>query len=355
MFENNNELISSSTLSSKLPQNQNGIKSNIAEVTDIILDENHVLYTGPNDIGKAVINILDGNPNPEGVLATPGTKNIFVIPIIGELVKFYYILDKVYYEAPISYIGDVFENTSNKLVTGDKVTSSSTNISNFKSSGPKPTVAPSSTPTTDNKLNKLNKSKQVDMVPGMLMIQSRFGSAMIFSYDKDARYQNITITNNALNNDNSIFICEQNVEFNASTNGKQYYYNNLSEPVFKGKQIILNSDRIILNSNQNEISIFSKRSLYGSANEKIIFECGDNIILSTAKSISLKANKITIGDGATIPAVLGTKLTQLISKIIQEMTKLTFGAPGTPPVNLPSILALNSEVTGILSNNVKII
>lgn len=102
---------------------------------------------------------------------------------------------------------------------------------------------------------------------------------------------------------------------------------------FAGNQIILSSDRIVLNSKKQEIVGFAKEGI-GFATEK-------TLALNAKNIIELEGGRISLGFNATSPLILGDRMIDFLANIIdllvkmnESITKMTHptgvGPSGTP-------------------------
>ena len=83
----------------------------------------------------------------------------------------------------------------------------------------------------------------------------------------------------------------------------QFPYNN--------SQIILNSNRLVLNSKSDSIFLFSNKIISLSSNE--------GIHINTEKEFITNASKIQLGLNAVEPLVKGTKFINLMEKLLNDL------------------------------------
>jgi hypothetical protein len=100
-----------------------------------------------------------------------------------------------------------------------------------------------------------------------------------------------------------------------------------------GKQILVNSDRIVLNAKQEEIII-------SSAKGTVITSKAD-IIIESSSEITLDAAKINLGFPAIYSAVNGELLETILNSIITAIGTITPTTPGAPAAEVAR-LALQS-------------
>lgn len=168
-------------------------------------------------------------------------------------------------------------------------------------------------------------------------------------------YDPITILTNGLNYDpNKQYYVEQ-INKDASSiyltttqkiplqTDKSGVLNNLTNPLnvpdYTKSQIILNSDRVVLNSKRNEVMLFAKTNI--ELNTK------NNINLNADTRIHLNSNQVFLGkytQGKSLqPVLLGYETINLFQHLQETLTRLAYylssaiGAPeGAPLVNLNS-------------------
>jgi len=106
--------------------------------------------------------------------------------------------------------------------------------------------------------------------------------------------------------------------------GKSSVYTPIYPQVYEGRQVIINSDRLIFNAKQDSI-LFSSNKIIG-------FNTNGSFHFDSEKNFIVNSNKIVLGikntaDGATIygqePAVLGNQMEEFISELIDAVIHLT--------------------------------
>ena len=130
-----------------------------------------------------------------------------------------------------------------------------------------------------------------------------------------------------------------------------------------GSQIILNSDRITLNSKKDEVMIFAKTNIEISTNNIINLNAGSRVHLNT-KYVFLGTKKD--GTVPTEPLLLGNKTVQLLTQLLKVLGELgnsltqtispplggpipTLNAAGTTMVN--QLNSLQEQLKNIVSSN----
>lgn len=121
---------------------------------------------------------------------------------------------------------------------------------------------------------------------------------------------------------------------------------------FGGNQVIIASDRIVLNANKQEIVGYSKEGI-GFATEKCLALNAKNIV-------ELEGGKISLGYNATHPILLGDRMIELLAKFFdlviqmnEAITLLTVGTgtgPSTTPLNSGEFVGIINGISGLLNS-----
>ena len=136
--------------------------------------------------------------------------------------------------------------------------------------------------------------------------------------------------------------------------------------IYQGKQVIINSDRLLFNAKNDSILLFSDKAIGFSTNGSFHFDTtnlDENKFVVNSPNIYLGLNND--GNFPTEPAVLGDKMEILIEDILDMVdglidditTKIIFisGIPGTPGglcANAPMLATRRREIEG-LKNQIK--
>ena len=206
---------------------------------------------------------------------------------------------------------------------------------------------------------------------GDTLIQSRFGSAIHFNSEDGAGLSpNILISNNINKNKiidlyvkedinvdgSSIYLMSNkdtstNIQFSTD---KYETVQSISSLI--NNQIIINSDKIFLNSKVNEVAIFGKTNILLSSNDIIGLESNKISMISDivqiesnktsieSDNITLSADKIYIGSETSAqPVVLGDELVSILNDLITQIAAITVtnaAGPSGPPNNIAAINAI---------------
>jgi len=163
----------------------------------------------------------------------------------------------------------------------------------------------------------------------------------------------VPVVENINNDDSSIyFTSTQQIPLQASSTSYLSYKNNPPQVPnqYAGKQIIINSGRLVFNSTLDHILFSSKKSINLNAQESV------NIDAST---VTLQAGKVYLGSkNATEPLLLGNKTISTLNNLITNLSAflqicstVVSTAPGTPlvPLNLAAS-QLSSQLKVIQGN-----
>lgn len=398
-----------------------------AIIEDVILNERHPLYaTDGSNIGLAQVRYI---PDDAGVTndgaglnwALPMDSSVKEFPLLNEVVLVHVITGRLFYSRRLNVTNKLAQCAWPALAVGSNTEISSANRSQnavMAAQG-----GDTYTPQTNEPIKQLGDSfienpnvQPVRSCEGDSVIYGRYGnlirlgSSLWSNPDTQNPQPNIlivagqtpvaesstgkTITPYSLvyedvnENISSIWmVSDEEVRFRSATQNSQATNKaNLRsseitrlDPHYTGAQIFINSDRLILNSKQNEISLFSKseinlssigsitldseRSVYLTSNVDIILDSMDDILL-TGKTISLSARenlshktsgnysilgkKIFIGTANDVsePMVLGASLSSFLQKLIDifttnlpTATAVITTAPGIAPVQFVSLIA----------------
>jgi hypothetical protein len=113
---------------------------------------------------------------------------------------------------------------------------------------------------------------------------------------------------------------------------------------FDGKQIIINSDRIIFNARKNE--------LIGYSNSNINFSANGTFTVNTNKDTIINSRTIYLGFEAKEKIVLGDTLKDVLGEILDaigQITVLTGMGPSSPPQNAAKFASIKTKLSKILS------
>lgn len=260
----------------------------------------------------------------------PLSPHMVAYPLIGEVVNIAKHGNQMYYYQPLNMRNHVNMNVANNVSTDPKVTAQ----------------------TTEHNRNLLSEY-------GDVVINGRFGNGIKFGSDPFYQYPDIKITNRQsvppqkiqdehyphLQNINadgsSIFITSGPAR---ETDVLIPAVQTLTTPdILDGDMITINSDRLVFNTKETDIHMFSSRNLNLAAKDEINLELGLESI----------GGRITLGDAeSTNPMVLGNQLQDLFEKLftsLQSFTNSVSNATGIAEVGDAAKVMLD-EVQNMKSN-----
>ena len=345
-----------------------------ARVIDIILDESHPRFREAgewNGLGTIIFNntddvIRDGLNYP---LARPLFPNIKIYPLKNELVYCIRLANsdinentgqrKIYYFPPISIWNHPHHNALPNILNGENLPENSKQDYPLIEAGNVRRVSDNSTDIDLGKTFK-ERSNIHPLLPfeGDIILEGRWGNSIRFGSTVKNTLNNwsmsglngdpITILRNGqgsdeeigwipttenINIDNSsIYLTStQNVPLNVSSTNNYKSYTTLpdnpppTKPFdYHGKQILINSGRLVFNTNQDHLLLSSKKSINLNAVKSINFDTSGPIVLSTSTWTS-KIGGIYLGSpeiGKTEPAVMGEQMYELIFSLLEDLKVL---------------------------------
>jgi hypothetical protein len=158
------------------------------------------------------------------------------------------------------------------------------------------------------------------------------------------------------NNESSIYLAStQKIPLTAA-NTSYTSYNTGSAPIapnqYAGKQIILNSGRLVFNSTNDHILLTSKKSINLNTSNFNVDSPNGQIVLQTFVDIN-QTGSIKLGDkDATEPLLYGNITQDLLQQLITSIKTFTNSVSAAPNVAAIAIYAqtLNGQVTAIEQN-----
>ena len=327
-------------------------------VVDVILDDSHSDYEtfgkleAINGIKYQLINEKENNITPDTTFAFSSETNFKRVPLIGEIVEIFSAtqnsannltyLNRTYYRYPLN-----LWNTAHHNALPD-ITSNATEVD-----------------FGDNVVEKENIGT-LQPFPGDVYIEGRTGQSLRFSnfkhpkniYTDDrnngdplailriGQTENVDILSNYIEDINldpsSIYLTSNHtVPLNPSTVAQVSYINNdtpISISTYRGKQILINSGRIVLHSNEDHLLINSKNSINLSSNSTNI----DNLDYT-----AINSPKILLGAKAIEPVLKGQSSIDLLNSLIDVLLNIlsSHDLALTPDLASTQLIAAASEAT----------
>jgi len=315
-----------------------------AEVVDIILSDEHPDFEKYEDIGKAKIRyIYSETGKEESILAwaKPIDPNIKAFPLIGEIVIGVTLYEDLYYTSKLN----IFNNLNENSYPGASLPDLSREYKAKRKANEYEDVSNSNAPNKqagaeDVKLGETFKKQDVKpMLPkeGDIIFDGRFGQSIRLGSNSETQLPNLKIKvgqpdevpdtplqpiEEDINLDpNSIWISSINEEIELepatiqSDVHLEFYDGRPNE--FIGNQIFMNSDRIVLNTKENEFMTFAKKAINLVTEGVFTIDSVDEIIINTNNRSVLNSPEIYLGSAdATEPVVLGETLKQLLTEMM---------------------------------------
>lgn len=146
--------------------------------------------------------------------------------------------------------------------------------------------------------------------------------------------------------DASIYMCStQKIDLESATSDYSAYKSHPEKPnAYAGKQVLINSDRLIFNSKASDILLFANKTIGLSAVE--------SVNISAGKAFVANAEKYYLGVNATEPIILGDTAVSWLKELvaaIKAITVPTGTGPSGVPVNLPQFEQLLAKLNKLLS------
>jgi hypothetical protein len=400
-----------------------------ALIEDVILNEEHPNYNEDgSNIGDARVRFLPTDRNlPVEKLnwACPVESGIEDYPLKNETVLVYFALGRLFYSRRINSTKKIGEATWPGLnaVMGSPVTGTEQSknmllaaqgIEPYNLDARVSAKAISQIPLQNPNARRVRASQGDMILYGRFGNLIRVGSNLMTNEDVQVPEPNILLTaglhspaelstnrptiyslmyeNINLDKSSIWMVSNQTVKFVASTATSQAenkaHLASSSErtTVYDGAQIFINSDRVILNSKKNEISLFSNNEINLSSIKSITLDTESSIFMTGNKDITLDATedvfirgnsvsinavndlsyktsgnysivgkKIFIGSNGdtTQPMVLGTKLAVFLQQLVSTLNgnlQTAFTPSPAGAVSLATLTAALTDLQTSLSN-----
>ena len=377
-----------------------------AEVVDVILNEEHPSFEDYTDIGTIIARPCFSEYDADRAILKkfkPLDMQIKEYPVVGEYVIVAEYFTQKYYMQKLN----VSSTINNGMIPGKsfnmnptkKNTGNASNYQKNNSTG----IAKGDEDFYKKLFNDYDFLPRLDLAPveqklGEIVFNGRFGQSIKFGTDGvreesylspnmifkvgqrlDATEEEFDSNKNMLKpikedinlDGTSISLTTlEEVTLNPVTIDSEVHYQRLVDNVpekFDGKQIILNSDRIIFNTKKNQFMCFSKLSQYFCTEEKFIVDSllGVNInspapiVVSTEDKTIINSPEIYLGvsdeenPSQDEPLVKGETLKGLLEELIDLMLKTQFvngaGPASMNPANIADYVSIKTKLMTILS------
>lgn len=353
-----------------------------AEVVDIILSDNHPDFESYKDIGKAKIRYITSENGKDQSLLTyakPMNANIKDYPLIGEIVIGVKYLGSLYYTQRLN----VSNNINQVSKPGASLPQLKRKYSTRKKASEYEDIYTSGTSnkkkeSSDFKLGKVfirnDNIKPIQPYEGDIIIEGRFGESIRLGSDQEINTPTMKIRVGQPNEVSNTFLQPIDEDFNLDQNSiwigtneeiplnpstiqspihLEFYDNKPNE--FIGNQIFMNSDRIVLNTKENEFMTFAKRAINLVTEGVTTIDSVDDVTINTTSNTIINSNEIYLGSpNADEPVVLGetlkTILEEMIDYLISHKHATSTGPSGPPlPPELNQLQRWKTKIDSALS------
>lgn len=312
-----------------------------AVVEDIILNETHPEYdkqTGIN-IGMAKVRLIPDDRNvPKDQLnwVMPLESTIREYPLKNEIVMVFYSVGRLFYTRRVNINNKITESSwpglSQKFSPQSATSNTSQNVAIAAQGGP--SFRPWGETQSTNLGDEFAENPTVKMVrpnEGDTIIQGRYGNIIrfgssVFSNPVTPTPQpNLLLTvgqdlNKAvstqqssvyslvyedINKDKSCIwmVTDEKIVLDPSTKSSKSHLRSAESSdstKYTGAQIFVNSDRVVLNSKINEISLFAKKEINLSAVESITIDSGKSVFITAERDIEISTPRDLILSGRSV-------------------------------------------------------
>ena len=387
-----------------------------AEVIDVVVDKNHTIVQSTGDdslIGCIKCRMLYselGTVSEELSYVKPMNCSMKKIPVIGEYVVIYELMGEKYY-MPFDILSSVVSNSQPGASVRDLFYRKDADESNAASYEQNQATGPDSVNEKEleeadtvyyGKFFKPNYDiRPLEINEGHCLIEGRYGNSIRFGSDTsdDGVYNyspNIIIRAGQLWDDgsqipssiyepvkeninldgSSIWMTTQQVVGLTPSTVEDELYNSslINKPEqFDGKQVIINSDRLIFNTKTQQFLCFSKSDIYFNTTTNFVVDAMENVIINNRGTVNMtsesdvlvNSNTITtvngdeeiiFGDSKGELIVKGETLQSLLEEMIAAIKALQWMSPQGPASLLaPSAIQLDtvkSKLKTMLSERV---
>jgi len=371
-----------------------------AEVINIVYNKKSKHYKSSLDIGKIQIKYhgeaaTSDKPTDDNIsknIAYPLWSSINQYPVKGETVC---ILNfrgtNYYYPSSINILNRTNNNSVLGLSTLPVIQSSEQKVESYKhnsfaNSNTKRNHTASNIPLGDT---FKDKSYIPMLAPneGDLILSGRFGNYIRFGNNPSTNSPNIKISvfgnisktlteshiteekyvasTKGINNSYIWLVSDEVIDLTTAITGKSIFLKSYNKKTsdYNKSQIVISSERIVLNSTLADLLLFSGGGIALNTNQVIAIDAGNDVNISSSTNFNIDANKTNIisnkinlgstNDTSGLqPLVLGNELIKLLGDLIDEIVQITVangaGKSG-PPLNTTKLLSIKRNFRMLLS------
>ena len=384
----------------------------LGEVIDIILDDTHSEFTNYRDIGAAKIRLVVSNfnePDEECDFIRPLNVNNRDFPLVGELVLVHDLSNKLFYGKRLGLFNSPNQNSVPSIGLSSRASKTKGDSGTYQESQASGGGSETDEPFAyGNYFISNQKIHPLQKFGGDVTYEGRIGQSIRFGHNARVEGDDPNESPNLLLRVGQLVDAEKNgtdisslddnylqpIEESINDDGSSIYLTTnqevlLSEATaespsnfasvdsppekYDGKQIILNSDRIIFNSKLNEIIGSSKKgislmtegqftvdndkTLILNTQDKVNINALSDIVAKTDTKFEVDSPAINLGAGASEAIPLGDTLIDLIGQICDGVKSLQFvngaGPGGIVPGTDAQIASAKAQLTTALSKQNK--
>lgn len=351
----------------------------LGEVIDIILNDTHPEFSNYRDIGSAKVRLLVTDFNKDILdinYLKPLDSNTKDYPIKGELVLVHDLSNKLFYGKRLNLFNSINHNAALNVSNSPRVIKKKGSSGTYEETEAAGSSDQSESDFTYGEYFKSNqKIHPLQQFEGDVTFEGRLGHSIRFGHNARAEGEDPNSSPNILIRAGQLLDAEKNgtdisslddnylqpIEEDINDDGSSIYITTEQEVAlteataespsnfasveevpekYDGKQIILNSDRIVFNSKLNEILGISKKgisfmteglftvdndkTLILNTQDKVNINALSDIVAKTDTKFEVDAPKINLGAGAGEAIPLGDTLIDLIGQICDGVKSLQF-------------------------------
>lgn len=179
--------------------------------------------------------------------------------------------------------------------------------------------------------------------------------------DNNIKYSCDIQKNKPTNESNSggIIINNDKIRLNSNT-GSIFLSSNMDFTVSVNNNINFDSNKKInIKSKDNNINLETESGIINiNSSKNTNIKSNNSINIEASKNINMSATRINLGQNASEPLVLGNQLVSILQELITALSTLTVtcsspGSPSSPPINAPQFQSILTKLNTILSKRNK--
>lgn len=362
--------IESTTTQAATGQSRQFYEIEVAEVVDVVLNEDHPSFLSARDIGKAKFRFVRSQrdkPEEELRFAKPYDSNIQKYPLIGELVVCARYLGEYYYLAVLPVRESVNHNAFQGVSTSPRSDSAQSVRENQAGL---PDAAGDGRQRLGDRFSPDPAPKPLVPDEGDVVLQGRFGNTIRMgstsdggatmlmragqSSDADSAEERTRVREDVNGDAASLYLTDGlTVRLENATAGSEAEHRSVEDAPteYGGRQAVLTSERVVINGRSRVFSYSAEGTHHQSARD-VTVDAGRDILMSTLRDLRRVVDGeqyATVSDRAVWevpemrmgaedadePLVLGQRFVDFAEQLVQYISTHTHPhpiAPTGPPV-----------------------